>query len=69
MPPQGWPSDGEFDAILVSAAAAEVPARLSRQLKRVGRLVLALGPSTRKPDDSFEEEVLEEVRFGPFVSG
>jgi protein-L-isoaspartate(D-aspartate) O-methyltransferase len=40
---RGWPGAGPFDAILVSAAARELPHPLAGQLARGGRMVLPLG--------------------------
>ena len=39
----GWPEHAPFDAILVSAAAPEVPAPLIEQLGDSGRMVLPVG--------------------------
>ena len=39
----GWPEEAPFDAILVTAAAPEVPPALAAQLKEGGRLVIPLG--------------------------
>jgi protein-L-isoaspartate(D-aspartate) O-methyltransferase len=41
---RGWPEAGPFDAILVSAAAKELPHHLAGQLAVGGRMVLPLGP-------------------------
>jgi protein-L-isoaspartate(D-aspartate) O-methyltransferase len=41
---QGWPEKAPFDAILVTAAASQVPPALAAQLKEGGRLVIPLGP-------------------------
>ena len=38
----GWPDEGRFDAILVSAAARTLPTALARQLAPAGRMVLPL---------------------------
>ena len=43
---QGWPQKGPFDAIVVTAAAPEVPAPLLQQLKPGGRMVI---PVDRHP--------------------
>ena len=40
---RGWAEMGPFDAILVTAAAREVPPALVRQLRLGGRLVMPLG--------------------------
>ena len=40
---RGWPDQAPFDAILVSAAARELPSALAEQLAVGGRMVLPLG--------------------------
>lgn len=74
----GWPDGGEFEVILVSAASPQMPAVLKTQLAPSGRLLIPLGDPdgvqwlmklTREPDGRFVEEMIEEVRFVPLVSG
>ena len=40
----GWPEHAPYDAILVTAAAPEIPEPLLTQLADGGRLVLPIGP-------------------------
>ena len=74
---QGWSGGSPYDAIVVSAAASEVPAALGDQLVEGGRLVI---PVTRRGSDDvllFEKRNgrLEEIalitpaRFVPLVRG
>ncbi len=72
----GWAEYAPFDAILVSAATAEIPPALFAQLRQGGRMILPVGPSfsqelqlIRKIDGQPEVEVLEGCRFVPLVEG
>ncbi len=72
---QGWAEAAPFDAILVTAAAREVPPALAAQLAEGGRLVIPLGPPGlpqtlmlyRKVRGKLEEKARLPVRFVPLV--
>jgi protein-L-isoaspartate(D-aspartate) O-methyltransferase len=73
---QGWIEHAPFDAILVSAATAEMPPALLAQLREGGRMIVPIGPSTsqnlqliRKTGGEPEVNILEGCRFVPLVSG
>jgi protein-L-isoaspartate(D-aspartate) O-methyltransferase len=40
----GWPEHAPYDAIIVTAAAREIPPALIGQLRRGGRMVVPVGP-------------------------
>jgi protein-L-isoaspartate(D-aspartate) O-methyltransferase len=71
----GWPEAAPFDAILVTAAPAEVPGALVQQLKVGGRMVLPLGTGTQtlvritRTERGDERETLLMVRFVPMTGG
>ena len=72
----GLPESAPFDAILVSAAAGEVPPALFDQLRESGRLMVPVGAPfsqelqlIRKVGGKGEVEHLEGCRFVPLVSG
>lgn len=72
----GWPEHAPFDAILVSAAALEIPAALFTQLREGGRMIAPVGPPAnqelqliRKVNDLTEVQVLEGCRFVPLLDG
>lgn len=72
---QGWQSKGPFDAILVTAAAAQLPQALLDQLNDGGRLIIPVGNEQQslkcidRQGDQFIEETIESVRFVPLVAG
>ena len=70
----GWPEYGPYDAILVTAAAADVPAALLAQLAPGGRLLIPVGNSARQELLSIRQtaegvvrEHVELVNFVPLV--
>ncbi len=72
----GWTKYAPFDAILVAAAAPDLPAALTDQLAFGGRLVIPIGlPGSQKlmlvtkTSSGMEEQVLELVSFVPMVDG
>ncbi len=72
---QGWPEKAPFAAILVTAAAPQVPPALAAQLQEGGRLIIPLGlPGGaqimirfRKVQGELTEEASIPVRFVPLV--
>ena len=73
---EGWAEYAPFDAILVSAATAEMPPALFNQLREGGRMVVPVGPPSsqelqlvRKVSGQVEVKILEGCRFVPLVAG
>lgn len=72
---EGWPSKGPFDAILVTAAASEIPEALTAQLADGGRLVIPVGENQQalmlieRTGSQLLSRALEPVRFVPLVNG
>ena len=73
---QGWPEKAPFDAILVTAAAPQVPPALVAQLKPGGRMVIPVGSSggiqylmliEKRADGGINERRVLPVRFVPLV--
>ena len=71
----GWPEQGPFDAILLSAAPpAEIPKPLLDQLKPGGRLVAPIGDFfqdlqviTKRADGTIEKRTVSPVRLAPMT--
>ncbi|HEX4952011.1 MAG TPA: protein-L-isoaspartate(D-aspartate) O-methyltransferase [Thermoanaerobaculia bacterium] len=71
---RGWPEEAPFDAIVLTAAPAEIPQPLLDQLKVGGRMVLPQGTGdiqelllVTKTAESFERERIAAVRFVPMT--
>ncbi len=71
----GWSAAAPFDAILASAAPADIPAKFIEQLAVNGLLVLPVGNKmqelqlVRKKSTGIETSSIEAVRFVPLKSG
>ncbi|MBZ0165650.1 MAG: protein-L-isoaspartate(D-aspartate) O-methyltransferase [Candidatus Omnitrophica bacterium] len=72
---QGWPEEGPFDKIIVTAAPPKIPPKLVEQLKVGGRMVLPVGEGYQelivitKSAQGVAMETLFPVRFVPMVPG
>jgi len=71
---QGWSEHAPFDAIVVSAAAPQVPQALLEQLREGGRMVIPVGPEeaqelklVRKHGGRTVVTSLEGCRFVPLI--
>ncbi len=70
----GLPGEAPFDAIVVSAAAPQIPMALFEQLREGGRMIVPVGPPqfqqlqlVRKRNNRAESISLEPCRFVPLV--
>lgn len=72
----GWPEHAPYDAIIVTAAAEQVPPALPQQLKPGGRMVIPVGGwldmqqlllITKQADGSLQQRNIEPVRFVPLT--
>ena len=73
---RGLPEYAPFDAIVVSAAAAQVPPALFEQLREGGRMIIPVGPPeqqelqlVRKREGKALIVLREGCRFVPLISG
>ena len=74
----GWPAEGPYDAIIVTAAAGHVPPPLIAQLKPGGRMAIPVGESAwtqnlllveKDADGGVTTRNLMAVRFVPLTGG
>jgi protein-L-isoaspartate(D-aspartate) O-methyltransferase len=74
----GWPDAAPFDAIVVTAAASQIPPPLLEQLKPGGRMVIPIGAAfltqqlmlvEKLADGSIRTEALLPVVFVPLTGG
>lgn len=70
----GWPEHAPYDGIIVTAAAPEIPAPLTVQLKNGAMLVAPIGPKTQQQllrlqrrGNKIVEEKLVPVAFVPLI--
>jgi protein-L-isoaspartate(D-aspartate) O-methyltransferase len=70
---KGWQEHAPFDAIVVTAAPAQIPMELVNQLKEGGRMVVPVGEFYQKlylitkTETGFDKKALLPVRFVPMV--
>jgi protein-L-isoaspartate(D-aspartate) O-methyltransferase len=72
----GWPEQGPFDGIIVTAAPVEIPEQLLRQLAIGGRMLIPAGDDGKqllrlitRNEEEYEEELLDGVAFVPLLDG
>lgn len=72
---QGWASKGNYDAIIVTAAASSIPTALCEQLNEGGRLIVPVGEQQQsllcvdRIEGELHTQTVESVRFVPLVAG
>lgn len=73
---RGWPDQGPFEAIIVTAAPPALPELLLEQLAPGGRMVIPVGPDgrqelviLRRTDTGIRRKALRYVRFVPLLGG
>jgi len=72
----GWPEQGPYDGIIVTAAPVEIPEQLLRQLAIGGRMIIPSGDNGNqllrlitRTEEACEEQLLDCVAFVPLVDG
>jgi len=72
----GWPEQGPFDGIIVTAAPVEIPEQLLRQLAIGGRMLIPSGDDGKqllrlitRTEEEYEEQLLDGVAFVPLLDG
>ena len=72
----GWKENAPYDAILVTAAPAELPGEFLQQLSEGGRLVIPVGHEGQQNllritrcGNEFKQELLDLVSFVPLLKG
>lgn len=72
----GWPEQGPYDGIIVSASPRKIPMELVDQLATHGRMVIPVGDERHQElqlitltPDGMKVTVLERVRFVPMLAG
>ena len=72
----GWPEQGPFDGIIVTAAPVEVPEQLLRQLAIGGRMLIPSGDDGKqllrlitRNENEYVEDLLDGVAFVPLLDG
>ncbi len=72
----GWPEQGPFDGILVTASPRQVPPELLEQLASEGRMVIPVGDGDSQAlqlitseNGEYRTEVLRNVKFVPMLAG
>lgn len=71
---RGWPEEAPFDAILVGAAAPEVPGTLREQLAVGGRMVVPVGEDAdqelrlvRRGPEGWDASTVDRAQFVPLL--
>ncbi|QSX34771.1 protein-L-isoaspartate(D-aspartate) O-methyltransferase [Shewanella avicenniae] len=72
---KGWANRAPFDAIIVTAAASEIPSALLQQLADSGVLIIPVGEDNQqllkvqRRGDQYSSTVIESVKFVPLING